>query len=250
MEKQTTQKPDMFRSFMPTGMLLGMGSLVFETFFIKPTPYAPLFVWAAVALLCVTIPLVINTIKRRTLGQHIGAIATCLFGGLLLGGLSVFITAQILLQASADMPQVEAFAQSGFVDFDLKHDQVVTYTDMDTVIAAQGKVSEKIAQIDTAEAALKASPVQTRAIAQSLIDLESGKSLLAKQLLPAEEMSRMYATRAQLYRFGHVVTNPAPKRAYASDYGATREEMAGARQILTTRYHYWFVAFDKLHIHY
>src|SRR5580658_7226809 len=111
MEKQTTQKPDMFRSFLPTGMLLGMGSLVFETFFVKRTPNAPLFVWAAVALLCAIIPLVLNALQRRTVGQHVGAVATCLFGGVLFGGLAVFITAQILLQASADMPQVEAFAK-------------------------------------------------------------------------------------------------------------------------------------------
>lgn len=257
MDQNTQQhKPDMFRAFMPLGIFLGMGSLFFDIFVLgkhgaglmEDGGYSLVYVWLGVIALSITIPLLWNAFKKRTLGQHLGGIFSCLFSGAMFGALPVMMVAMLIFSHVDNVKYVEKFAASDFAQFDADHDGVVTYADLDSVVMGQITIKSSIKALEDAKTALAATKMQTASAAQTVKDLDSAEADLKAQILPEDQMTRIFTVKQDLFEFGHVVTTPAPARAYVQDYGATPQEMAGYQTKLETRYHYWFVAFKTLHL--
>lgn len=244
-------EPDMFRNFLPLGILLGVGSMVFEIFALKERgPYTFLYVYLGVVALCVAVPLLWNAYKRRTVKQHLAAVLTCLFGGGMFGALPVTIYGTMIYSHVANAPQVEAFVEKDFTDCDLDHNQVVSYAELDQITNGQLQIKGSIESIERAKEGLKASKVQTESVTRTLSDLDSVENELKAQILPNDRLDRIFAAKTEMYEMGHVVTTPAPAKAYAQDYGATRQEMTSLRPTVLARYHYWYVVMNKLGIQY
>jgi len=164
------------------------------------------------------------------------AFAFCLFG-------------MTLASVYSDQKKAESFVQLDFVKYDTATPGQVHSDVLQQAMDQQNQLSSDKARLETIKSDIGNISSLGQAQKDSLLqNIQSSEDLVAKQLIPNEQYSRLFATRNIIYRAGTPVSSaPSPKSSSANAnqvqdlevYSATAAQIKGYRQVIEGQHPYW-----------